>query len=85
MSIEAGIDRLELHKCTNEQRGPDDQDQRERHFGHDQDGTKLPAAKANAGTTAALVERGGKVGTRRADGGDQTEENPGDERHAERK
>ena len=85
MWIEAGIDGLELHECANQQRGSDDQNQREGHLRHDQYGAELAAAKADAGAAAALVERGSKVGARGADRRHEAEENPGEDRDAEGK
>ena len=46
-------------------------------------GAELATAKADAGTAAAFVERGGKIGARCADGGDKAKEDSGEHRNAE--
>ena len=45
----------------------------------------LPLAKAQAGTAGIFVERRSKIWSRGADGGDQTKEDSGENRNAQRK
>ena len=54
--VEPGIDRLQVHKCANEQRRSDDQNERQSHFANDQKRTHLAAAEAYTGAVAALVQ-----------------------------
>src|SRR5450432_4790962 len=73
--IESGINRLQFQKRADEKRGSDYEDECKCHLTDHQHGADFAAAKTNSGATAALVERGGKVGTRRADGRNQPEQN----------
>ena len=84
VSVESGIDRLQLHECTNEQRRSDDQHKSESHLADDQNGTHLAAAEAYSGAVAALVQNCRKVLTGGGDRRHQAKENSGQQRNSKR-
>ena len=81
--VEAGVDVAQGEEGADEQGGSDEEDERERDFADDEQGAGFALAESGAGAVAAFLERRVEVGTRGADGGEQSEEDAGEQGDAE--
>ena len=70
----SGIDRLEFHKRSNEQRCTDDQHYSKSHLSNDKRRTKLAASNANTGVGAIFIQSSGKIRARCTDRGHKAED-----------
>ena len=79
-----GLTLAQRDEGADQERGSDEQNERERDFADDEQRAHLALAEAGAGAVAAFLERGVEVGTRGSDGGEESEENAGEQRDGER-
>ncbi len=81
VGVETGRHRLQPHKAAEEQAGANEQHQRQRELGHDEQAAQPEARRAEATfgllRATASLERGVEVDTRCAHGGCQTEDEAG--------
>ena len=75
--IESRIDRLEREGCPDQQRGPDQQDERQRHFDDHEDGSRPVLTETGARSARALFQRGAQIRLRRVQRRNQPEQETG--------
>ena len=81
LGIESRIDGTQRDVGANQQRGADQQDQRERDFGDHEHGARLVLFESGTGSSGALLHDGAEVDASGTQGREQSEHEPGQQRH----
>ena len=82
--VEAGVGVLDVQEASDEQRGADQQRQRQRHLDDDEGVAQAIAHAAAAGATAAVLERAGEIACCRLQCGREAEQNACQHGHGDR-
>ena len=84
LASKPGSTRASATRRADQQRGADQQDQRQRDFGDDEHRARLVLPEAAARAPAAFLERRREIGARALERGNQAEQDARDERDGER-